>query len=89
MSTFCSRQKDRADRFKCGEEFLPSPLASTPEFALMTEPTLVRKGHVTAVAVAVEMEHAVAFLGTATGEVSARTSRFSRPTFSCRSAART
>ena len=55
----------------------------------MTEPTLVRKGHVTAVAVAVEMEHAVAFLGTATGEVSARTSRFSRPTFSCRSAART
>uniref|UniRef100_A0A8C5BVZ8 Plexin b2a, tandem duplicate 1 n=1 Tax=Gadus morhua TaxID=8049 RepID=A0A8C5BVZ8_GADMO len=53
----------------CGEEFLPSPLASTPEFALTTEPTLVRKGHVTAVAVALEMEHAVAFLGTATGEV--------------------
>ncbi|KAG7275310.1 hypothetical protein CRUP_015248, partial [Coryphaenoides rupestris] len=61
--------KDRATQYKCGAEFLPSPLASTPDFALLVEPTLVRKGHVTAVAVAVEMEHAVAFLGTATGEV--------------------
>ncbi|CAL8242316.1 unnamed protein product [Merluccius merluccius] len=62
-------QKDRATQYKCGAEFLPSPLASTPSFALVAEPTLVCKVHVTAVAVAVEMEHAVAFLGTATGEV--------------------
>uniref|UniRef100_A0A7N8WT97 Plexin b2a, tandem duplicate 1 n=1 Tax=Mastacembelus armatus TaxID=205130 RepID=A0A7N8WT97_9TELE len=53
----------------CGAEFLPSPLASKAEFALTAEPLLVRKGHMTAVAVAVEMGHAVAFLGTATGEV--------------------
>uniref|UniRef100_A0A8C4EJ76 Plexin b2a, tandem duplicate 1 n=1 Tax=Dicentrarchus labrax TaxID=13489 RepID=A0A8C4EJ76_DICLA len=56
-------------KYKCGAEFLPSPLASKAEFALTAEPSLVRKGHLTAVAVAVEMRHAVAFLGTATGEV--------------------
>uniref|UniRef100_A0A3Q1C4C1 Sema domain-containing protein n=1 Tax=Amphiprion ocellaris TaxID=80972 RepID=A0A3Q1C4C1_AMPOC len=60
---------DMALKYKCGAEFLPSPLASKAEFALTVEPSLVRKGHMTAVAVAVEMEHAVAFLGTATGEV--------------------
>lgn len=62
-------QKNMALRYKCGAEFLPSPLASKAEFALTAEPPLVRKGHMTAVAVAVEMGHAVAFLGTATGEV--------------------
>ncbi|KAJ3612087.1 hypothetical protein NHX12_020364 [Muraenolepis orangiensis] len=62
-------QKDRATQYKCGAEFLPSPLASTPDFALVAPPMLVRKGQVTAVAVAVEEEHAVAFLGTAVGEV--------------------
>ncbi|KAF3705250.1 Plexin-B2 MM1 Precursor [Channa argus] len=62
-------QYNLADKYKCGAEFLPSPLASKAEFALTAEPSLVRKGHMTAVAVAVEMEHAVAFLGTATGEV--------------------
>ncbi|XP_049891870.1 plexin-B2a isoform X1 [Epinephelus moara] len=64
-----SNQKDMARRYKCGAEFLPSPLASKAEFALTSEPQLARKGHMTAVAVAVEMGHAVAFLGTATGEV--------------------
>lgn len=44
-------------------------MASKAEFALMAEPSVVQKGHMTAVAVAVEMGHAVAFLGTATGEV--------------------
>uniref|UniRef100_A0A3P9HD48 Sema domain-containing protein n=1 Tax=Oryzias latipes TaxID=8090 RepID=A0A3P9HD48_ORYLA len=39
------------------------------EFALSTEPSVVHKGRMTAVAVAVEMGHAVAFLGTATGKV--------------------
>lgn len=58
-----------AQRYKCGAEFLPSPLASKAEVALTTGPPFVRKGHMTAVAVAVEMGHAVAFLGTATGEV--------------------
>ncbi|XP_071370371.1 plexin-B2-like, partial [Centroberyx affinis] len=64
-----NNQKSMAIRYRCGAEFLPSPLASKAEFALTAEPALVRKGHVTAVAVAVETEHAVAFLGTATGEV--------------------
>ncbi|KAM3858765.1 plexin-B2-like [Diretmus argenteus] len=64
-----NNQKSMALRYKCGAEFLPSPLASKAEFALATEPSLVRKGHLTAVAVAVDSEHAVAFLGTATGEV--------------------
>ncbi|KAK1906210.1 Plexin-B2 [Dissostichus eleginoides] len=56
-------------QYGCGAEFLPSPLASKAEFALTSEPPLARKGHMTAVAVAVEMRHAVAFLGTSTGEV--------------------
>ncbi|XP_040885699.1 plexin-B2a [Toxotes jaculatrix] len=64
-----SNNQNNMAKFKCGEEFLPSPLASKAEFALTSEPSLVRKGHMTAVAVAVEMGHAVAFLGTATGEV--------------------
>uniref|UniRef100_A0A8C9Y898 Plexin b2a, tandem duplicate 1 n=1 Tax=Sander lucioperca TaxID=283035 RepID=A0A8C9Y898_SANLU len=61
--------KDMALRYKCGAEFLPSPLASKAELALTSEPLFHRKFHITAVAVAVEMEHAVAFLGTTTGEV--------------------
>ena len=64
------RQNEMALRYKCGAEFLPSPLASKAEFALTAETALSRKGHImTAVAVAVEMGHAVAFLGTAGGEV--------------------
>ncbi|TKS90500.1 Plexin-B2 MM1 [Collichthys lucidus] len=64
-----NNQKNMAIRYKCGAEFLPSPMASKAEFALTAEPPLVRKGHMSAVAVAVEMGHAVAFVGTATGEV--------------------
>ncbi|XP_074553968.1 plexin-B2-like [Halichoeres trimaculatus] len=64
-----SNQHNMVDKYKCGAEFLPSPLASKAEFALRAENPLIRKGHMTAVAVAVEMGHAVAFLGTATGEV--------------------
>uniref|UniRef100_A0A3Q3AU26 Sema domain-containing protein n=1 Tax=Kryptolebias marmoratus TaxID=37003 RepID=A0A3Q3AU26_KRYMA len=55
--------------YSCGEEFLPSPLAGKAAFALTAEPSFVRKSHMTAVAVAVVTEHAVAFLGTSTGEV--------------------
>uniref|UniRef100_A0A671Y2F0 Plexin b2a, tandem duplicate 1 n=1 Tax=Sparus aurata TaxID=8175 RepID=A0A671Y2F0_SPAAU len=51
-------------RYKCGAEFLPSPLASKAEYALTAQHPLICKGHMTAVAVAVEKGHAVAFLGT-------------------------
>ncbi|KAK5849386.1 hypothetical protein PBY51_009032 [Eleginops maclovinus] len=64
-----NNQNNRALAYKCGAEFLPSPLASKAEFALTSKPSLTRKGHMTAVAVAVEMGHTVAFLGTSTGEV--------------------
>ncbi|XP_076016194.1 plexin-B2-like [Genypterus blacodes] len=64
-----NNQKTMAKIYKCGSEFLPSPLASKAKFALAAEPSLVSKGHMTAVAVAVEKEHAVAFVGTSAGEV--------------------
>ncbi|KAM6962226.1 plexin-B2a [Tautogolabrus adspersus] len=64
-----NNQNNMAEKYMCGAEFLPSPLASKAEFALKDETPLIRKGHMTAVAVAVEMGHAVAFLGTASGEV--------------------
>ncbi|XP_054655754.1 plexin-B2-like isoform X2 [Dunckerocampus dactyliophorus] len=64
-----NNQQNMMLKYKCGAEFLPSPLASKANVALVAEPSLVRKGHMTAVAVAVEMGHAVAFLGTANGEV--------------------
>lgn len=54
---------------KCGAEFLPSPLASKPEYALAMEPIYTKKDMLTAVAVAVENEHTVAFLGTSVGDV--------------------
>ncbi|KAM6984807.1 plexin-B2a [Aplochiton taeniatus] len=62
-------EKSKVSSYKCGAEFLPSPLASKAEFGLATKPALVRHVQLTAVAVAVETEHAVAFLGTAAGEV--------------------
>ena len=61
--------QDMVSKYRCGAEFLPSPLASKSEFALTSDPAYSRKGHLTAVAVAVETEHAVAFLGTGEGEV--------------------
>lgn len=57
------------ERYRCGAEFLPSPMASKVEFALTSDPALVREGHLTAVAVSSNTGHTVAFLGTATGEV--------------------
>lgn len=60
-----------AERYHCGDEFLPSPMASKAEFALTSDPALVREGHLSAVAVTSDTGHAVAFLGTATGEVRA------------------
>ncbi|KAJ8382804.1 hypothetical protein SKAU_G00035820 [Synaphobranchus kaupii] len=57
--------------YKCGADFLTSPLASTQEFALTADAVYERKGKgvLTAVAVSVENEHTVAFLGTSSGEV--------------------
>uniref|UniRef100_A0A8C2CKX2 Plexin b2a n=1 Tax=Cyprinus carpio TaxID=7962 RepID=A0A8C2CKX2_CYPCA len=59
-----AQQKDMVKGYKCGAEFLPSPLASKPEYALAVEPIYTRNDMLTAVAVAVENEHTVAFLGT-------------------------
>uniref|UniRef100_A0A9J8C201 Sema domain-containing protein n=1 Tax=Cyprinus carpio carpio TaxID=630221 RepID=A0A9J8C201_CYPCA len=61
--------KDMVKGFKCGADFLPSPLASKPEYALTVEPIYTRNDMLTAVAVAVEHEHTVAFLGTSGADV--------------------
>lgn len=59
------------DQNRCGAEFLRSPLASTPEFALQAEPFFTKRarGHLTAVAIAVENDHTIAFVGNTIGEV--------------------
>uniref|UniRef100_A0A673HVF2 Plexin-B2-like n=1 Tax=Sinocyclocheilus rhinocerous TaxID=307959 RepID=A0A673HVF2_9TELE len=61
--------KTKRDAYKCGAEFLPSPLASKPEYALAVKPIYTRNDMLTAVAVAVENEHTVAFLGTSGADV--------------------
>ncbi|KAI3371138.1 hypothetical protein L3Q82_023765 [Scortum barcoo] len=68
---FCMSKiaKDTLDNFKCGADFLPSPLASKPKFALKAEAVWTTSGLLTAVAVAVENEHTIAFLGNNQGEV--------------------
>uniref|UniRef100_A0A665XB11 Sema domain-containing protein n=1 Tax=Echeneis naucrates TaxID=173247 RepID=A0A665XB11_ECHNA len=53
----------------CGADFLPSPLASKPKYALKESALLTKSGHLTAVAVVVENEHTIAFLGNNQGEV--------------------
>uniref|UniRef100_A0A671NQL8 Plexin-B2-like n=1 Tax=Sinocyclocheilus anshuiensis TaxID=1608454 RepID=A0A671NQL8_9TELE len=59
----------KTEGYKCGAEFLPSPLASKPEYALAVKPIFTRNDMLTAVAVAVENEHTVAFLGTSGADV--------------------
>ncbi|XP_028285692.1 plexin-B2b [Parambassis ranga] len=68
---FCTSKisKDTLENFKCGADFLPSPLASKPRFALKAEPVLSKLGLLTAVAVAVENDHTIAFLGDNRGQV--------------------
>ncbi|KAK5867082.1 hypothetical protein PBY51_011601 [Eleginops maclovinus] len=68
---FCTSKmpKDTLDNFKCGADFLPSPLASKPRFALKAEPVWTKSGLLTSVAVAVENDHTIAFLGNTQGEV--------------------
>uniref|UniRef100_A0A8C9WRX3 Sema domain-containing protein n=1 Tax=Scleropages formosus TaxID=113540 RepID=A0A8C9WRX3_SCLFO len=55
--------------YKCSADFLPSPLASTPGFALAAQAVHTTRDLLMAVAVAVEAEHTVAFLGTSNGKV--------------------
>uniref|UniRef100_A0A673L8J3 Plexin-B2-like n=1 Tax=Sinocyclocheilus rhinocerous TaxID=307959 RepID=A0A673L8J3_9TELE len=62
-------EKNMVKGYKCGAEFLPSPLASKPEYALAVKPIFTRNDMLTAVAVAVENEHTVAFLGTSGADV--------------------
>lgn len=62
-------QKDTLANFKCGADFLPSPLASKPKFALKADAVYTTSGLLTAVAVAVENDHTIAFLGNSKGEV--------------------
>ncbi|XP_076128348.1 plexin-B2b isoform X2 [Alosa pseudoharengus] len=64
-----TRDKDIVTQYKCGADFLPSPLASKPAFALKAEAIYTRKGQLTAVAIAVEHDHTIAFLGNSVGEV--------------------
>uniref|UniRef100_A0AAQ6AQJ1 Sema domain-containing protein n=1 Tax=Amphiprion ocellaris TaxID=80972 RepID=A0AAQ6AQJ1_AMPOC len=61
--------KDLLENYKCGADFLPSPLASKPRFALKVNPALTKSGLLTSVAVAVENDHTIAFLGNNQGEV--------------------
>uniref|UniRef100_A0A8C4HTN9 Plexin b2b n=1 Tax=Dicentrarchus labrax TaxID=13489 RepID=A0A8C4HTN9_DICLA len=62
-------QKNTLENFKCGADFLPSPLASKPRVALKADAVLTKPGLLTAVAVAVENDHTIAFLGNNQGEV--------------------
>ncbi|XP_068458490.1 plexin-B2b [Clinocottus analis] len=61
--------KDTLENFKCGGDFLPSPLASNPRFALKANAVWTHTDLLTAVAVAVENDHTIAFLGSTQGEV--------------------
>ncbi|XP_061577070.1 plexin-B2b [Cololabis saira] len=68
---FCTSKisKDTIESFKCGADFLPSPLASKPKFALVAEPVWTTPSLLTAVAVAVENDHTIAFLGNNQGKI--------------------
>uniref|UniRef100_A0A8C1IGB8 Plexin b2b n=1 Tax=Cyprinus carpio TaxID=7962 RepID=A0A8C1IGB8_CYPCA len=70
-SPYTSSKDDPCVRhdYKCGADFLPSPLASRQEFALRANPVFIRQNLLTAVAVAVENDHTIAFLGHNAGEV--------------------
>uniref|UniRef100_A0A673XLY6 Plexin b2a n=1 Tax=Salmo trutta TaxID=8032 RepID=A0A673XLY6_SALTR len=54
---------------RCGAEFLALPAGQQGRVRPGNRPCFTKKGLMTAVAVAVETEHAVAFLGTTLGEV--------------------
>ncbi|KAJ8007378.1 hypothetical protein DPEC_G00116890 [Dallia pectoralis] len=67
-----SPESGMAKVHQCGAEHLLSPLASKVDFALAPEPIFICTapiGLMSAVAVSVETEHTIAFLGTTSGEV--------------------
>uniref|UniRef100_A0A6Q2XWD0 Plexin b2a, tandem duplicate 1 n=1 Tax=Esox lucius TaxID=8010 RepID=A0A6Q2XWD0_ESOLU len=73
-SPYSNKKKEElAITHRCGAEFLPSPLASRVEFGLAADPVFIKKAQTSgvwsAVAVTVETEHTVAFLGSTSGEV--------------------
>ncbi|XP_075945531.1 plexin-B2b [Anarhichas minor] len=61
--------KDTLENVKCGGDYLPSPLASNPGFALKAVAVWAKSGLLSAVAVAVENDHTIAFLGNTQGDV--------------------
>uniref|UniRef100_A0A8B9L9M9 Plexin b2b n=1 Tax=Astyanax mexicanus TaxID=7994 RepID=A0A8B9L9M9_ASTMX len=67
----CQNHHTVSQQFLGPSEFLRYPLASRPQFALQAEAVFSRqgRGHLTAVAVAVENDHTIAFLGSSVGEV--------------------
>uniref|UniRef100_A0A8C6Q673 Plexin b2b n=1 Tax=Nothobranchius furzeri TaxID=105023 RepID=A0A8C6Q673_NOTFU len=69
---FCSSKiavSDMLKNYKCGADFLPSPLASKPRYALEATEVWSTSSLLTAVAVAVENDHTIAFLGNNQGDV--------------------
>ncbi|MFT7816990.1 plexin-B2 [Arapaima gigas] len=70
-SVLCSNKihKETLERYPCGADFLTSPLASTEDFALSAPAVHNSSDLLTAVAVAVETRHTVAFLGSSSGKV--------------------
>uniref|UniRef100_A0AAX7THJ5 Sema domain-containing protein n=1 Tax=Astatotilapia calliptera TaxID=8154 RepID=A0AAX7THJ5_ASTCA len=67
--TACTSKISVSASLSCGAEHLLSPLASKPAFALKADAALTMSVHLTAVTVAVENDHTIAFLGSANGEV--------------------
>lgn len=65
----CVQQQTMYEQQPCGAEFLPSPLVTTAEYALSTNPVYTRKSMLTSVAVSVVNNNTVAFVGTNLGEV--------------------
>ncbi|XP_046728590.1 plexin-B2a isoform X1 [Silurus meridionalis] len=63
------KREIKYEMYACGAEFLPSPLATTAEYALSTSPVYTRKSLLTSVAVSVVNSNTVAFVGTNMGEV--------------------
>ncbi|XP_028664635.2 plexin-B2 [Erpetoichthys calabaricus] len=61
--------KNIMKQYRCGDDFLPTPVGTTPEFALSSKAVISYSESLTAVAVAVENGHSVAFLGNDQGSI--------------------
>uniref|UniRef100_A0A8C4RK64 Si:ch211-127b11.1 n=1 Tax=Erpetoichthys calabaricus TaxID=27687 RepID=A0A8C4RK64_ERPCA len=62
-------RKNIMKQYRCGDDFLPTPVGTTPEFALSSKAVISYSESLTAVAVAVENGHSVAFLGNEQGSI--------------------